>query len=276
MTSSRVDQQATGYSLRQARCMVRAAALAYRDETAVEAAAREWGFERVRHHHAVFRPPFPLPDARAYTLGGRHMILTAFRGTEPVELRDWLADATTPPWPGPAGRGHVHHGFAETLESLWPQVLTALKEFRDNGQAVYFTGHGLGGALAMLAGARLHFDDPRHTADGVYTFGQPRTCDPGLAREFNTAFTDRMFRFVNHSDLVPQLPPEPAFRHVSALRYIDSRGAVHNTMPLLDGPLDRGRGLTAELLAPTADGIRDHCVTAYVGAVENAAARQGS
>ncbi|MYT28026.1 MULTISPECIES: lipase family protein [unclassified Streptomyces] len=274
MTSSLVDQQATGYSLCQALCMVRAAELAYQDEQTIEAAARRWGFDRVRHHHTAFRPPFPLQDTQAYTLGGQHMIITAFRGTEPAEVRDWLSDATTPPWPGPGGRGAVHHGFAEALESVWPQLLTTLKEFRDDDQALYFTGHSLGGALAMLAGARLHFEDPRLTADGVYTFGQPRTCDPTLAREFNTAFAERMFRFVNNNDIVPQLPPEPVFRHVSALRYIDSRGAVHNTMPLLGGLLDRGRGLTADLLAPASDGVRDHFITAYVSALEKAAAPQ--
>ncbi|WP_180985594.1 lipase family protein [Streptomyces sp. CB02959] len=275
MTSPLVDQHATGYSLRQALCMVRAAELAYQDEQTIDAAAREWGFDRVRHHHTAFRPPFPLQDTQAYTLGGRHMIITAFRGTEPAELRDWLSDASTPPWPGPGGRGHVHHGFAEALEAVWPQVLTTLKEFRDNNQALYFTGHSLGGALAMLAGTRLHFEDPRLTADGVYTFGQPRTCDPGLARDFNGAFAERMYRFVNNNDIVPQLPPEPVFRHVSALRYIDSRGAVHNTMPLIGGLLDRGRGLTADLLAPASDGIRDHFITAYVTALEQAAERQG-
>ncbi|GGX26599.1 lipase family protein [Streptomyces noursei] len=276
MTSSpRVDQQATGYSLRQAVCMVRAAELAYQGEQTIEAAAREWGFDRVRHHHTAFRPPFPLQDTQAYTLGGRHMIITAFRGTEPAELRDWLSDATTPPWPGPGGRGHVHYGFAEALESVWPQVLTTLKEFRDNDQALYFTGHSLGGALAMLAGARLHFEDPKLTADGVYTFGQPRTCDPVLAKEFNSAFTDRMYRFVNNNDIVPQLPPEPVFRHVSALRHIDSRGAVHNTMPLIGGLLDRGRGLTADLLAPASDGVRDHFIAAYVTALEKAAEQRG-
>ncbi|MGW5116962.1 lipase family protein [Streptomyces noursei] len=275
MTRSLVDQHATGYSLRQALCMARAAELAYHDEPSIEATAREWGFDRVRHHHTAFRPPFPLRDTRAYSLGGRHVIVTAFRGTEPAELRDWLSDADTPPWPGPGGRGAVHHGFAEALESVWPQVLTALKELRDDDQQVYFTGHGLGGALAMLAGARLHFEDPRLTADGVYTFGQPRTCDPGLAREFNTAFTQRMYRFVNHDDVVPQLPPEPAFRHVSALRHIDSRGAVHNTVPLDGGLPDRGRGLTADLLSPASDGIRDHGVAAYVSALERAAEQQG-
>ncbi|WP_433858788.1 lipase family protein [Streptomyces kronopolitis] len=268
MTSTAIDQKATGYTVRHALAMARAAALAYQDEATIDATARTWGFDRVRHHHTTFRPPFPLQDTQACTLGGHSMIITSFRGTEPAELRDWLSDATTPPWPGPGGKGYVHHGFAEALQAVWPQVGATVDEFRDNGQTVWFTGHGLGGALAMLAGARLHFEEPRVTANGVYTFGQPRTCDRQLSKEFNTAFSDRMYRFVNHNDIVPQLPPEPTFHHVSALRYIDAKGAIHHTMPLLSGMLDHARGLTADALAPASDGIRDHAMDAYLTALE--------
>ncbi|MFE0376564.1 lipase family protein [Streptomyces inhibens] len=269
MTSAAtVDQKATGYSVRHALCMARAAALAYKDEKTIDATARDWGFDRVRHHHTRFRPPFPLEDTQAYTLGGRDMIITGFRGTEPTNLRDWLSDATTPPWPGPGGKGYIHYGFGEALQAVWPQVRAAVDEFRDNGQTVWFTGHSLGGALAMLAGAWLHFEEPHVTANGVYTFGQPRTCDRLLSQEFNTAFSERMYRFVNNNDIVPQLPPEPAFHHVSALRYIDSEGAIHNTMPVLSGLFDHAKGLTADVLAPASDGVRDHFMDAYVHALE--------
>ncbi|MCW7986415.1 lipase [Streptomyces platensis subsp. clarensis] len=268
MTSATIDQKATGYSVRHALCMARASELAYKDEQTIEATARQWGFDRVRHHHTTFRPPFPLEDTQAYTLGGHSMIITSFRGTEPVKLRDWLSDATTPPWPGPGGRGYVHYGFGEALEAVWPQVRAAVDAFRDNRQTVWFTGHSLGGALAMLAGARLRFEEPHVTANGVYTFGQPRTCDRQLSKEFNTAFSDRMYRFVNNNDIVPQLPPEPAFHHVSALRYIDTQGAIHHTMPLISGLVDRAQGLTADVLAPASDGVRDHFMDAYINALE--------
>lgn len=268
MTSAVIDQKVTDYSVRHALCMARAADLAYKDEQTVERTAHEWGFDRVRHHHTEFQPPFPLEDTQAYTLGGQNMIITAFRGTEPAKMRDWLSDASTPPCPGPGGAGYIHYGFAEALEGVWPHVREAIDEFRDNNQTVWFTGHSLGGALAMLAGAWLHFEEPHVTATGVYTFGQPRTCDRLLSQAFNTAFTNRMYRFVNNNDVVPQLPPEPAFHHVSALRYIDSKGAIHNTMPVIGGLVDRARGFTADALAPASDGVRDHFMKAYITALE--------
>ncbi|MFJ9850580.1 lipase family protein [Streptomyces sp. NPDC101150] len=268
MTAVTFDHQATGYSIGHALCMAHAADLAYKDESTIESKAREWGFDRVRHHHTQFRPPFPLEDTQAYTIAGDRMIITGFRGTEPEQMRDWLSDATTPPCPGPGGKGFMHYGFGEALDSIWPQVRKALGEFRDNGQSIWFTGHSLGGALAMLAGARLHFEEPRLTADGIYTFGQPRTCDRLLAQEFNTAFANRMYRFVNNNDVVPQLPPEPAFHHVDALRYIDSKGKLHDAMPVIGGLLDHAKGYTADMLAPASDGVRDHFIHNYIDALE--------
>lgn len=268
MTTFALDHRSRGYSPGHALCMARAAELAYQDEATVERTAHDWGFDRVRHHKTTFRPPFPLEDTQAYTMADDTTIVTAFRGTEPAQLRDWLSDTTTPPWPGPGGRGCLHYGFGQALDSVWPQVCSAVEEFRDNDQAIWFTGHSLGGALAMLAAARLHFEEPRLTADGIYTFGQPRTCDRLLASAFDEVFTDRMYRFVNNNDIVPQLPPEPVFHHVKAVRYIDSAGRVQEAMPVLGGLFDRAKGLTADVFAPASDGIRDHLMKRYIEALE--------
>lgn len=226
------------------------------------------GVGRVRHHHTRFTLPFPLQDTQAYTIASDRMIVTAFRGTEPAQIKDWLSDATTPPWPGPAQTGYVHYGFAQALESVFPAVEKTIAEFRDNDQRVFLTGHSLGGALAMLAGARLHLEEPRLRADGIYTFGQPRTCDRLLAKAYNTAFTKRMYRFVNNNDLVPQLPPEPAFHHVDALRYIAADGKMHEQVPLLGSLPDRAKGLTADVLGPATDAVRDHSILRYIAALE--------
>nr|WP_030611037.1 lipase family protein [Streptomyces achromogenes] len=263
-----IDQRSTGYSLERAYWLALASDLAYKDEATVEARAREWGFDTVRHHETRFTPPFPLQDTQAYTMAGDDMIVTAFRGTEPRQIKDWLSDATTPPRQGPAGTGHVHDGFGEALESIWPDVKSTHAELRTNGQTVWFTGHSLGGALAMLAGARMYLEEPRLAADGVYTYGQPRTCDAALARAYNKGYRDRMYRFVNNNDIVPQMPPAPPYSHVDALRYIDSHGKVRDTMPVIGGLFDHAAGLTADPLAPAGDGVRDHFMHSYLAALE--------
>ncbi|MFG2339869.1 lipase family protein [Streptomyces yangpuensis] len=263
-----IDHNSTKHSPELAYWMVKAAALAYRDETTVERTAREWGFDRVRHHHTRFTPPFPLQDTQAYTIASDKMIITGFRGTEPAQIKDWLSDATTPPVPGPAKTGFVHYGFGEALDSVFPTVKEALADFRDNDQSVWFTGHSLGGALAMLAGCRLYLEAPRLQADGIYTYGQPRTCERTLAASCNKGFKDRLHRYVNNNDIVPQLPPEPVYTHVDTLHYIDASGRIRNSMPLLGALTDRVKGATADLLAPASDALRDHPIKHYVTAME--------
>ncbi|EMF01495.1 lipase family protein [Streptomyces mobaraensis NBRC 13819 = DSM 40847] len=265
---STIDHKTRGYSLAQAYCLAQASDLAYKDKGAIEKQARDWGFDTVRHHETRFTPPFPLEDTQAYTMAGDDMVIVAFRGTEPAKIKDWLSDATTPPRPGPARTGYVHYGFAEALESIYPEIKDTLQEVRTDGQTLWFTGHSLGGALAMLAGARMYLEDPKLLADGVYTYGQPRTCDRILAMACNKGFKQRLYRFVNNNDIVPQLPPEPAYTHVETLRYIDVDGRIRESMSFFGGLADKAKGLTADAFAPASDGIRDHSIHRYLAALE--------
>lgn len=264
MTAISFDHATTGYSLAHARCLAYAADLAYRDEDRVRATANGWGFDRVMSFRVPHTPPFPLQDTQAYIAANDDMIVVAFRGTQPEELRDWLSDANTLLAPYAAGTGMIHSGFYRALEVVHPAMLRTLEEWRDNGQSLWFTGHSLGGALAMLAAARTYFEDPTLLADGVYTFGQPRTCCPQLAAAYDEAFKGRMFRFVNNNDVVPQLPPAPLFQHVAEERYFDAKGRLREKMSLAGGLADRLMGRTTDLLAPGGDGIRDHFIQSYL------------
>jgi len=163
--------------------------------------------------------PFPLEDTQAYLAASDHMIVVAFRGTEPSQIRDWPSDSNTPVIPGPAKKGLVHLGFSRALASVYPEIRDKVEEVRTNDQTLWFTGHSLGGALAMLAGATMYLENPKLLADGVYTFGQPRTCDRLFAAAHDTAFVSRHFRFVNNNDVVARVPPEPAFHHGNAMMY---------------------------------------------------------
>lgn len=167
--------------------------------------------------------------------------------------------------PGPARNGLGHLGFDQALASVYPEVRDTVKEFRTTDQTLWFTGHSLGGALAMLAGSRMYFEDPKLLPNGVYTFGQPRTCDRLLARAYDSAFKSRTFRFVNNNDIVAQAPPEPVYHHVKAMMYFDANGRLHEEMSFASGLTDRFKGLTADMFAPGTDGIRDHSMDRYFG-----------
>lgn len=120
----------------------------------------------------------------------------------------------------------------------------------------------------MLAGATMYLEDPKLLADGVYTFGQPRTCDRFLANAHDTAFTSRHFRFVNNNDIVAQVPTEPVFHHVNAMMYLDEQGNLHEKMPFFGKLKDSFKGFTSDPFAPGTDGIRDHSMDTYLALIE--------
>ncbi|MFH9347665.1 hypothetical protein [Kitasatospora sp. NPDC017646] len=104
---------------------------------------------------------------------------------------------------------------------------------------------------------------------GPTTFGQPRTCDRLLTAAYDKALKGRSYRFVNNDDIVPQLPPEPAFTHTEALRFIDSAGTVHEgASGLISGLADRAKGLTSAAFEPTGEDVRDHLMRNYLAALE--------
>src|SRR5262249_53973181 len=83
-------------------------------------------------------------------------------------------------------------------------------------EALYITGHSLGGAMAALAGMSIWFDPSlrplRHVLRGVYTFGQPMVAEPELAQVCDEGLGKIVFRHVYDNDIVPRLPPLTAGR----------------------------------------------------------------
>ncbi|XXX80344.1 lipase family protein [Sorangium sp. So ce134] len=96
-------------------------------------------------------------------------------------------------------------------------------------EALYITGHSLGGALAVLTAARMYtkLDDGRlrDVLRGVYTFGQPMVGNRTFARTVGTNFESKLFRHVYRKDIVPRLPPLSLGRFVHFGReYIEKNG----------------------------------------------------
>ncbi|MDR7303600.1 lipase family protein [Haloactinomyces albus] len=275
MAVSPIDHLTTDYQIQHAYWLCMASKLAYSDEPEIAAEIQEWGFDRFRFFRSKHEMPFPIQDTQAFTIASDNMIITAFRGTEPTNIADWLSDANTPAAPGPSGRGMIHVGFDHALTSVYPEVRDCIKEFRTNEQSLWFTGHSLGGALAMLAAARLYFEDASLLSNGVYTFGQPRTCDRTMADAYDEAFKSRHFRFVNNNDIVPQVPPEPVFQHVETERYLDSDGNLREDTSFFGNAMDRFKGAAGDALTLSPDlnnlgpdTLSDHFINNYVTNME--------
>ncbi len=106
----------------------------------------------------------------------------------------------------------VHFGFQRALDQVWPQVEKLLNDYRAaHPQAeIVFTGHSLGAALATLAVARFRGD-----GGSLYTIGSPRVGNAPFGDMVRRQTGGKIFRFVNHQDLVTHVPIEaPFYRHV--------------------------------------------------------------
>jgi hypothetical protein len=137
------------------------------------------------------------------TMPGRQkgFAVLVFRGTNGLET--WLSNLTTfqVRWPG---GGMVHSGFKKEFFKVWPEVAEVLEEI---DLPLFFAGHSLGGALALLA-ASLH--KPR----AVYTFGCPRVGDPVFAAGLEGV---PVYRIASLRDIVTGVPPSRIpfdFRHI--------------------------------------------------------------
>ncbi|MFQ5348861.1 MAG: lipase family protein [Thermoanaerobaculia bacterium] len=130
-----------------------------------------------------------------------------FRGTDGPG--DWGTNFKTVPTEWPQG-GTVHAGFKRALDGIWPD-LEPLLDALDT--PVFYAGHSLGGALAMLAASR-------RPPLAVYTFGAPRVGDESFAMTLSDVAA---YRVVNRRDSVPRLPPNVGplrYRHAGELRAV--------------------------------------------------------
>ncbi|HUR82492.1 MAG TPA: lipase family protein [Thermoanaerobaculia bacterium] len=149
----------------------------------------------------------PSTQASIIQVGDFHVL--AFRGTE--ELRDWMRNIDVRP-DDAAGIGHAPKGFVGALNEVWPRIHAKLREITG---PIFYTGHSLGAALAVIAAAKIEADRrPR----AVYTYGCPRCGDAAFSSHH--PLRDRIHRVVNNRDVVPTVPP--GYVHTGELHYITS------------------------------------------------------
>jgi len=177
---------------------------------------------------------------------GRVVILS-YRGTPPASLVTWLGNADVGSDSMPIGGEAVpvHSGFylnfRATRLAIIEELSTALrgrslvdsnKKLDYPMQALYVTGHSLGGALAVLfALSQSATPELRPIADrlrAVYTFGQPMTVGEPLPKAAGSV-SPKIFRYVLARDIVPLLPPAGwgAFAHIGH-EYRYENGAWHS------------------------------------------------
>ena len=134
---------------------------------------------------------FSKNGAQGYVLSNKEKIVVAFRGTQPDQVSDILADIKSFHNEG------FHSGFLKEYRKLEVavHVEVALQQKKDK-KPLYITGHSLGAAMASICA----FNMP--DAIALYTYGCPRNASWFKAKELTVPH----FRIVNNNDVVTKIP----------------------------------------------------------------------
>ena len=159
---------------------------------------------------------------------GHGATFVTFAGSDPGKPQDWITDFEAMPAPD-----SLHDGFKAAVETVWPEIEAAIGRRAAPAQPLFFTGHSLGGALAILAAARatLLRNAPQIV---VYTFGSPRTGGERFFDEYTPQLGNTTFRFIHGSDIVPTVPLTllHVYRHVGRAMQCDSEGVFDGVEPM--------------------------------------------
>ncbi len=216
-------------------------------------------------------------DNGGMVLSNDHAMVVVFRGTRMhqysvldaaelvlIDQDDLWTDSKFLPAACPAG-GMVHHGFLSRYAEI-AAALDAVITGKSETQALWLTGHSLGGALAVVAAT--HFNN--QSIEGVYTYGAPRVGN----QEFATLLPDPSHqRFVHRDDWVATVPPELlGYRHGGTLRRLEGSGkrsflddVASGTQSLVAAAKSMARELKIDVgqLPMKVSGLADHAPIYY-------------
>ena len=192
-------------------------------------------------------------NATAFLAEFKEFRALGFRGTN--QGKDWIANLDA----RKNDTGTCHNGFHRHYRKFDPKMTKLMKFFTDQygSKPVCFTGHSLGGAVAVLAA--LDFMPVGYSIT-AYTFGAPRVLSLKGAMGYPKDVD--VVRFRNNNDHVPRLPKAwMGFKHTGKEFYIDSNGRVHEDASFCQRFIDRLRGYRKDGLSEPVD---DHDMQWYL------------
>lgn len=213
--------EATSFNLINAWWLAEASTLVYAGEEFVRSKFQRAGLPNVKF--------FNKHGTQCFVAHNDKYAIVAFRGSEiwkkreSLDLDEVMADLETDvdirliDWPQ---GGRVHRGFMEALYEVWPDLFPYISNLGDQGRKIWFTGHSLGGALALLSGGL--YNNPQ----GVYTFGSPWVGN----EKFKEQMSVKVYRVINGKDIVSRIPSFGLFVHIGEVKFIDSEGIIRDNM----------------------------------------------
>jgi hypothetical protein len=211
------------YSPEIAYAMSIISAWAYADEKVLAAKLKYYGLRDAEIQRVTVQNNALLVVTTAYLIrsSSGNVGVLSFRGTDPGNYVTILTDADVQQRDFAGGK--VHSGFHRSVEVVWDEIDSWLRNARNDAaprrlETLYVTGHSLGGAMGLLAAARLLKEDykellPPSCLRAIYTFGQPMVGDAAFGA-YCDGLKDRLFRHVYDRDAVPHTPPKSCLEYV--------------------------------------------------------------
>ena len=200
-----------------------------------------------------FHKLIDIDGAQCHVVWNKHEYVLCFRGTEPDEFSDILADLNAIPDRAELD-GYVHDGFQDELEKVWGEIERHDKVYRGD-RKLFICGHSLGGAMATVCASRMI-----DKVDALFTYGSPRVG----SKDFVDALKVLHYRHINNNDIVTRVPPYPLYHHHGVLCYIDRKGKIvkyTRWQRIKDKVMGRIESL---LKGNPVDGIADHDIGCYI------------
>jgi hypothetical protein len=141
-------------------------------------------------------------------------IIVAFSGTKGIEeLVDEIVeglpvDYDLHPSQGSKVLGYFYHSYKDEFRtSFIKKIKTMADSWHDSGYRIIFTGHSLGGAIALHAAADAILEGifKKHQVY-IYTYGLPRVGNIEFLNQFINQCAE-FYRVVHNRDLVSHVPP---------------------------------------------------------------------
>jgi pimeloyl-ACP methyl ester carboxylesterase len=240
----------TEFDLGNARAMMWLSQLAYEtaDESKVREILKAWDLEMRAFKSNDPVTGLPPRSACVVVAGGLGATFVSFAGTDPIKVEDWITDFSIR-----QNTMTLHSGFQAAVESVWQLIEAAIKSGPPQ-QPLFFAGHSLGGALAIIAAERV-LRQLKVRAKAVYTFGSPRTGGAEFFKNYTPELGDSTFRVVHGTDLVAAVPPSLMgdFHHVGRAIRCKTDGLFDAQTPRLPRENDEPDVLQNALQSVVAD-----------------------
>jgi triacylglycerol lipase len=214
----------SGFRSENALTLMWLAQLAYEtgQPATIAAMTTHWGFDSIKPfaNSGVFTPAgnsnkrFSF-DTRGIIGRKGTMLFIAFAGTDAALWQNVWTDADFLR----TGDTDIHEGFQAACAAV-ESIIDEHVEAHDAEAPLFFAGHSLGAAIAVIAALRADARGRKPTA--VYTYGLPRVGGRKFAGRYDERLGERTFRLVHGVDIVPRVPPAAfKFRHVGRMLYCE-------------------------------------------------------